>query len=137
KFPAEGLSVRWRALVGYGFSSPVIAKGRVYVTDALLDRPRVRGRVLCFQETTGQLLWVFTREKTNYPAWAFVPGQEPSPNGTPVVHDGKIYATGPQAHSLYCLETATGQLVWQKNLAQEYQIEETATISASPLLDGD
>ena len=67
KFPTEGLPVRWRAPVGFGFSSPVIAKGRVYVTDSLLDRPKVRGRVLCFEETTGKLLWTFSREKTNYP----------------------------------------------------------------------
>src|SRR5262249_5801100 len=78
KFPAAGLPVRWRAPVGYGFSSPVIAKGRVYVTDAQLDRPKVRGRVLCVDEKTGKLLWTFSREKTNYPAWAFVSGQERS-----------------------------------------------------------
>src|SRR3989449_7947994 len=137
EFPAEGLPVRWRAPVGYGFSSPVIAKGRVYVTDALLDRPKVRGRVLCFEETTAKLLWTFSREKTNYPAWAFVPGQEPSPNGTPVVADRKVYATGPQAHQLYCLEAVSGKLVWERDLAQDYQIEETATISASPLVDRD
>jgi len=133
----QGLPVRWRAPVGFGFSSPVIAKGRVYVTDSLLDRPKVRGRVLCLEEATGKLLWTFWREKKNYPAWAFVPGQEPSPNGTPVIHDGKVYATGPQAHNLYCLEAATGKLIWERDLAQDYQIEETATISASPLVDRD
>jgi outer membrane protein assembly factor BamB len=135
KFPAEGLPVRWRAPVGYGFSSPVIAKGRVYVTDALLNRPNVRGRLLCFEETTGELLWIFSREKVNYPPWAFVPGQEPSPNGTPAVQDGRVYATGPQAHNLYCLDAVSGKLVWEKDLAQDYQIEDTATISASPLVD--
>src|SRR5881396_3823829 len=134
KFLAEGQPVRWRAAVGYGFSSPVVAKGRVYVTDALLDRPKVRGRVLCYEETTGKLLWTFSRQ-TNYPPWAFVSGQEPSPNGTPVVHSGRVYATGPQAHNLYCLEAASGKLVWEKDLAQDYQIEDTATISASPLVD--
>jgi len=129
--------VRWRAPVGYGFSSPVIAQGRVYVTDSLVERPKVRGRILCFEETTGKLLWTFSREKTNYPAWAFTPGQEPSPNATPVVQDAKIYATGPQAHNLYCLETISGKLLWEKDLAQQYQIEETATISSSPLVDED
>src|SRR5206468_605393 len=131
------LPVRWRAPVGYGFSSPVIAKGRVYVTDSLLDRPKVHGRVLCFEETTGKLLWTFSREKTNYPPWAFVPGQEPSPNATPVVQAGKVYASGPQAHNLYCLDAASGKLAWEKDLAQDYQIEDTATISASPLVDRD
>src|SRR5262249_1193783 len=46
-------------------------------------------------------------------------------------------ATGPQAHNLYCLKAVSGELVWEKDLAQDYQIEETATISASPLVDGD
>src|SRR6185436_5352337 len=62
-FPPEGLPVKWRAPVGYGFSSPVIAQGRVYVTDALLDRPKVRGRILCFEEASGKLLWAFSRER--------------------------------------------------------------------------
>ena len=99
-----------------------------------LNHSKVRGRVLCFEETTGKLLWTFSRE-TNYPPWAFVSGQEPSPNGTPVVQDGKVYATGPQAHNLYCLEAVSGKLVWERDLAQDYQIEDTATISASPLVD--
>src|SRR5262245_27892368 len=111
KFPGEGLTVRWRAPVGYGFSSPAIARDRVYVTDALIERPKVRGRILYFEEKTGKFLWAFSREKTNYPEWAFVPGQEPRPIGTPVVQDGKIYATGPQAHNLYCLEAESGRLV--------------------------
>ena len=83
------------------------------------------------------MLWTFSREKTNYPAWAFVPDQEPSPNGTPVVQGGRVYATGPQAHTLYCLEAVSGKLVWEKDLAQDYQIEDTATLSASPLVDRD
>src|SRR4029077_4671650 len=58
-------------------------------------------------------------------------------NATPVVRDGKIYATGPQAHNLYCLEAASGKMVWERDLASDYQIEETATISASPLVDRD
>lgn len=135
-FPGNGLPVLWRAPVGYGFSSPVIAKGRVYVTDALLDQPKVRGRVLCFEEATGKLLWSFSRER-DYASWAFMPGQEPGPNATPVVQDEKIYTTGPQAHDLYCLDAASGKLVWERDLARDYQIEDTATISASPLVDGE
>ena len=33
RIPASGLEVRWRAKVGNGFSGPVVAKGRVFVTD--------------------------------------------------------------------------------------------------------
>src|SRR5258708_3525861 len=35
-FPAEGLKIRWRAPVGAGFTSPVVAGGRVYLTDSEL-----------------------------------------------------------------------------------------------------
>ena len=49
----------------------------------------------------------------------------------------QLYATGPQGHNLYCLEAASGELLWEKGLAHDYQIEETATLSASPLLDQD
>jgi hypothetical protein len=135
-FPAGGLPVRWRAPVGYGFSSPVIAKGRVYVTDALLDRPKVRGRVLCFEETTGKLLWTFHGRKPTIRRGLLFLARNRAEQETPVVQDGKVYATGPQAHNLYCLEAASGNLVWERDLAQDYQIEETATISASPLVDG-
>src|SRR5437879_12911757 len=38
-FPAEGLKISWRAPVGRGWSSPVVARGKVYVTDVQLTPP--------------------------------------------------------------------------------------------------
>lgn len=134
-FPAAGLKVRWRAAVGWGFSSPVVAQGRVIVSDAQLANPKVREEVHCFDEATGKPLWTHSHEAI-YPDWAFVPGQEQGPNGTPVVGNGKIYALGPLGHRLFCLDAARGALLWQKDLAAEYQIDETAGISASPLIEG-
>src|SRR5881397_2950388 len=65
-FPSGGLEIRWRAPVGYGFSSPVVAEGRVCVTDSQLDKPKAIERVLCFEEATGKPLWTYTHEVT-YP----------------------------------------------------------------------
>src|SRR5262249_36396093 len=48
-FPPDGLQVRWRAKVGPGWSSPVVAKGRVYVTDSELNKPKAKERVHCFE----------------------------------------------------------------------------------------
>src|SRR5438105_8920756 len=59
-FPTNGLKVRWRVPVGHGFSSPVVAQGRVYVTDSQLDHPKAGERVLCFEEATGKSLWTFS-----------------------------------------------------------------------------
>src|SRR5882762_10187708 len=53
-FPPGGLQVRWRVAVGWGFSSPVVAQGRVYLADSEVVKPTAKERVHCFDETTGQ-----------------------------------------------------------------------------------
>ncbi|MEO6740423.1 MAG: hypothetical protein ABIP20_09240, partial [Chthoniobacteraceae bacterium] len=92
-FPAEGLKITWRAAVGNGLSSPVIAKGRVYLVDSELKKPKARENVRCLDEKTGQPVWTFTYDAT-YPDWAFAPDQKAGPNSTPIVHGGKIYSVG-------------------------------------------
>src|SRR5262245_38548063 len=71
-FPARGLTVRWRAPAGWGFSSPVVAKGRVYLADSDVVKPKARERVRCFDETTGKALWTHVYEVAYYD-WAFDP----------------------------------------------------------------
>ena len=44
-FPVGGLKVRWRAPVGWGFSSPVVAQGRVYLADSQLNKPSAKERL--------------------------------------------------------------------------------------------
>src|SRR6266850_7546372 len=55
-FPPGGLKISWRTPVGRGWSSPIVAQGRVYVTDVEVTRPTARERVLCFDEANGKLL---------------------------------------------------------------------------------
>ena len=132
-FPREGLKVRWRVPVGPGWSSPVVAGGRVYLTDSQLMRPKAKERVLCFAEATGKLLWSYAYE-VDYPVWAFTAGQETGPSATPLVEAGKLYALGPNGH-LHCFDAATGKLLWTKRLDKEYQVQELMC-RASPLIEG-
>src|SRR5947209_7565322 len=81
-FPAEGLKVRWRASVGFGWSSPVVAKGRVYVTDSELMKPKATERVHCFDDATGKVIWTYSYDVL-YPDWAFPSRQEGRPTATP------------------------------------------------------
>src|SRR5262245_6523018 len=62
--PASGLEVRWRSKVGQGYSGPVVAQGRVFVTDHQFT-PEVE-RVVCFDESTGKPLWVDSYPTTYY-----------------------------------------------------------------------
>ena len=53
-FPADGLKVLWRAKIGPGFSSPVVADDRVYLIHSELMRPNAKERVQCFDAATRQ-----------------------------------------------------------------------------------
>lgn len=128
--PASGLEVRWRAKVGNGYSGPVVAQGRVFVTDHVFD-PEVE-RVLCFDEATGKALWVHS-----YPCDYRNMEYGNGPRASPTVHDGKVYTLGTQGH-LFCLDAATGKVVWKKSLAKDFNgTIPTYGVSAAPLVVGE
>jgi outer membrane protein assembly factor BamB len=133
-FPAGGLAVRWRVPAGWGFSSPVVAQGRVYLADSEVVKPAARERVRCFEETTGKALWTHAYEVA-YPDWAFDPNQEIGPVATPVVQDGRVYTLGRLGH-LFCLDARTGAVLWRRNLENDYQVG-FAPGTPSPLIEGD
>lgn len=133
-FPAEGLKVRWRVPVGWGFSSPVVAQGQVYLADSELMKPKARERLQCWIETTGKPLWTYSYDVA-YEDWAFDPTQEIGPVATPIVQNGKVYALGRLNH-LFCLDAQTGAVLWKKNLGEDYQAA-FAPGMPSPLIEGD
>lgn len=133
-FPETGLPIRWRKPLGWGISSPVITQGRVFVTDAELNPPAAKERVLCFSEATGELLWTHAY-KTDYPDWAWVHGTGVGPCGTPVVEGERVFAPGSNGEVL-CLATKSGALIWQRHFNKEYAVR-TLECRASPLLDDD
>jgi outer membrane protein assembly factor BamB len=132
-FPRDGLKIRWRAAVGPGWSSPVVAQGRVYLTDSHLRRPKAEERVLCFDETNGNPLWTHVYEVT-YPDWAFTAEQNGCPCATPLVKDGKVYAVGGSGQ-VFCLDARTGKQSWEKRLEKEYEVA-VLSCRPSPLLEG-
>ena len=133
-FPTDGLTVVWRTPVGRGWSSPVVANGRVYVTDVELRQPAATERRLCFNEADGKPLWSH-RYAAAYPDWAFGPNSG-GPRATPIVRDGKLYALGALGQ-LSCLDTAGGAVAWERSLAADYGVKEFAGITASPLIEGE
>ena len=135
-FPPGGLKILWRAEVGWGFSSPVVANGRVYLTDAELIQPNPRERIHCFDAATGKPIWTFAYEP-GYPPWVLTPEGHRGPTPTPIVHDNKLYVLGGMG-LLSCFDAATGDILWQKDLNKDFQmrVPDFGT-DASPLIDGD
>ncbi len=134
KFPADGLKVRWRAPVGWGFSSPVVAQGRVYLADSDLSDYPGKERLHCWDEVTGKVNWTYISEVA-YEDWAFEPTQEIGPVATPIVQNGKIYFVG-RLSDLICFDARSGEVLWKRDLVKDYQVAFSPGMP-SPLIDGD
>ena len=141
--PKQGLTLKWKSPVGFGYAGPIVANGRVYVTDYQLEsgkmtnnpgtRDRLTGkeRVLCLDAKSGDVVWTQAYDR-NYSL--SYPG---GPRATPVAFDGTIISLGAEG-DLLCLAADDGKILWQKQLAVEYKSEKPMWGYASvPLVIGD
>ena len=132
-FPAEGLKIRWRAPIGSGNASPVVAGSRAYVTDLETQKPEAWERVHCFGEKTGKPLWIY-RDLVTFPQ-GFDPQNPGGPCPTPIVEAESIYTLGGTGH-LLCLDSRKGTLVWKKNLINDYGLSGRPNLTPCPLIEG-
>ena len=132
-FPAGGLKVRWRAAISAGHSSPIVATGRVYVTDSTVEKPKAWERVHCFDEQTGKPLWTFADEVAYEPSYN--PDNPAGPVPTPIADGDRVFALGATSH-LLCLDARKGTVVWQKHLAEEYDSFTSPELTPCPLIEG-
>lgn len=144
KFPADGPPVRWRTPISAGYSSPVVADGRVVLTDRpdsrtrgtagnALDRNAEAGRerVLCLNETDGRVLWRYEYDcpyNISYPA---------GPRACPAIDGTRVYTLGAEGN-LHCLDVASGRVIWARDFKQDYGAKtQLWGYAAAPLVDGD
>jgi outer membrane protein assembly factor BamB len=141
-FPAGGLKPLWSTKIAGGYSGPAVVGDRVYVTDMVTQadakvdnfgRKAFDGteRVHCIDNTNGKILWTHeypVRYAISYPA---------GPRCTPIVDGQMLYTLGAEG-DLFCLEAASGKVVWSKKLKQVYNTESPLWgYAAHPLIDGD
>ena len=142
KFPEGGPKIAWRTPIKSGYSGPAVAQGKVIITDFMTDadftlanfeRVAMKGteRVLCLDESNGKILWTHEQDVTysiSYPA---------GPRCTPVVEDERVYTLGAEGN-LFCFELASGKVLWQKALKEEYETNSALWgYAGHPLIDGD
>ena len=143
KLPEAGPPVRWRVAIGGGYSGPIVAGGRVFVTDRQLPQgaanpadPFQRGaitggeRVLCLNEKDGKAIWKHEYECTytvSYPA---------GPRVAPLVSGGRVYTLGAEGN-LFCLDASNGQVIWSRDFKKDFGIKTPMWgFAGHPLLDG-
>jgi outer membrane protein assembly factor BamB len=133
-FPPEGLKVLWRVPVGAGFSSPVVAQGRVYITDSHVTRTNAHENVRCRDAATGKTIWSHQYEVT-YPEYGADPTHPFGPVATPALASGKIYTLGRMSH-LLCLDALTGRVLWSHDLQKEFNTtEDLRGFNSSPIVE--
>jgi outer membrane protein assembly factor BamB len=135
--PGE-LKVVWRTPIGGGYSGPVVADGRVFVSDWVED-PESRTldgteRAIALDEQTGEVLW--THEwQTSYRMFQVV--YAIGPRATPTVDGDRVYFLGATGR-LFCFDVNTGTVIWEKDYVADYgaSVDVWGMVS-SPLVDGD
>jgi outer membrane protein assembly factor BamB len=143
QIPEGGLPVLWRTPVAGGYSGPAVADGRVFVMDYVSTagtstnnpggRDAMQGteRVLAFDAATGKELWKFEYQRPYNLSYAN------GPRATPTVDGERVYTLGAEG-DLLCLRVADGDLVWRKQLAEEYAAETPMWgHAAHPLVHGE
>lgn len=127
-FSKDGPRFRWRVKIGAGYSGAAVANGRVFITDRVKDAAKGKDienairrvgeiaggeRVLCLDEQTGVKIWEHVYDcpyKIAYPT---------GPRCTPTIDGDRVYTLGAMGR-LICFHTATGKVIWEKELTDAY-----------------
>jgi len=140
-FPEEGLKVLWKVPVGGGYAGPAVAQGKVFCSEYKSEKDLGEGNferkeadgvetVFALDQKTGKRVWEHSypvRYTISYPA---------GPRCTPTVDGGMVYFLGAEGDLLAC-ETASGKIVWQKNLRKDYATKAALWgYAGHPLIDG-
>ncbi|MCA9114142.1 MAG: PQQ-like beta-propeller repeat protein [Planctomycetaceae bacterium] len=109
-WPEDGPPVLWTRELGQGYSAFAASGRRVYTQAQTLGGQFV----YCLDAETGETLWEYRY------AWPYEPlGVYPGPRSSPTLAGGHVYFTGPDGLT-GCLTAGKGQLVWQRNVVEEY-----------------
>lgn len=127
EWPTAGPTLLWKITdLGEGYSTPSVAAGRIFT----MGHTEGQEYVFCLREKDGSLLW-----KTS-----LGPARRVSYEGTrctPTVDGDRVYALGVDG-ALACLEAASGDIRWQKDLKKDFDGRRGGWgYAESPLIDGD
>lgn len=116
---ADGPDELWSMEVGTGYGSPVVADGKVIFNHRVGEEEIIA----CVSADEGVWLW-----EHRYPTSFVYDGDySDGPYSTPLVAEGRVYSVGAQGQ-LFCLQLATGDVIWNRELHQEYEIQERDSV---------
>jgi outer membrane protein assembly factor BamB len=133
----EAPKVAWKKSVGEGHSSPIVAKGKVFLN---YRREKKDSKTKAFEEIlvaydakSGEVLWETVCADTTKFSNIFGNG----PRATPSVANNRVFTLGVTG-VLSCFDSNKGKLLWQKDTLKEFNVDNLFFgVSGSPLADGD
>jgi outer membrane protein assembly factor BamB len=128
QWPSSGPTIAWKAQVGLGFSSFVVAGGRAFT----VGHAEEKDTVFCFDANTGKVLW-----KHAYPSELGDKYFDGGTTGTPTIDGERVYWLSRWGDT-FCFNAADGKVIWNKNV----QTETKARVpdwgfTGAPLVQGD
>jgi outer membrane protein assembly factor BamB len=143
----EPPKILWKASIGIGFSSFSVADGRVFTMGYIKkeaanekepaeeenkeEESEGKDWVYCFDAESGKPLWTHSYD------CALVDNlHEGGPAATPTVDGKHVYTVSKQGH-LFCLDVASGEVVWKREFAADFGVEMPIWgYACSPLVHG-
>ena len=128
----ETLTKTWTATVGEGYSTPVVADGRIFV-HGRQDPDEV---VTALDLASGKRLWT-ARYRSAFSKNKYATEMSKGPFSTPLAAGALVYTLGTSA-VLSAFDAKTGALKWRTDWSAEIDTSKMFTGTAmSPLLDSD
>jgi outer membrane protein assembly factor BamB len=129
RWPAAGPPLVWQLVLGSGYGSPTISRGRLFQFDRLGNKARLR----CLESETGKPLWEF-----DYPSeYQDLYGYDNGPRASPVVDDDRVYILGAEG-MLHCLAVRDGSVVWKLDTTAEFGVVQNFFgVGSTPTIEGD
>ena len=125
----KALVQKWKVTVGGGYSSPVVAAGRVF----LHTRQGEQEVVSAFELATGKPLWTKSYD-ASFDKNQYAVKMGKGPNSTPLVHEGKLYTLGVNA-VLSAFDAKTGALLWRKDFGRPDTSKLFCGTALSPVIE--
>ncbi|WP_206026088.1 PQQ-binding-like beta-propeller repeat protein [Roseimicrobium sp. ORNL1] len=113
-WPADGPPVLWKASVGRGLASFAVVGDRAYTAG---NNGADEDSIVCRDLNSGKELWRYRYPcKTAAHEMPVVPF---GPASTPTVADDRLYMVSREG-DVWCLEAATGKVIWHKHMLADY-----------------
>lgn len=128
-WPKAGPPVRWSKDVGVGYSAPSVLGNRLVVHHRLRDAEVIE----CLDAKTGESQWTHATPTDFVDPYGYNGG----PRCTPLLTEDRCYTLG-AAGTLCCVELASGNEVWRRDLAKDFSVPEGFFgVGCTPVLYGD